>query len=212
MQILPEQGAHYIELTVERDRCYSFVAVAEETLEDLDLHVYGEGTELAENSAVDNFPVVHWCNHLYASVSIELRAYTGFGRCLFQAFVYHPDAEAGTHPLRAALDALGATYAEGFLPAAQPMLDELPTGGENTFDVLLAGGRCYVIAAAGDATVTDLDLLLYAPAGDLAEASLDAEAPPVLRPCLDQGQGGRYRLLTRMTAGFGDYGVVIFGN
>jgi hypothetical protein len=211
-QQLAQSTSDYIDVQVRIGECYSFVGVGDGSLTDLDLHVYGDGIEVGGDTGIDNTPVVHWCNHLFERVSVELRPYSGWGRSLFQVFVHDAEAELPGHPLRAALNAVAGRYAGGYVAAAPSQLDELPTGGEAAFQLTLAGGRCFVIVAVGADTVTDLDLLLYDGAGALVDSDQATDAEPVVRPCIEAGSGGEYRLVSRMVAGFGEYGFRVFAD
>jgi hypothetical protein len=205
--------SRFFDVTVEPGACYTLAAVGEDSLDDLDLHLYGEGVELASDTKVDNTPVVQWCNLAQlARVSAELRAYSGSGRFAFEV-LHHSGQPAGFEgTLWAALEAAVAQYASGLRPAAPPWQDVLPEAGEDSLDTDLLAGHTYVVVGAGAPTVTDLDLVLLDPSGAEVDADLRPDATPVLRYAVPAGGSGTYRIRVIATAGFGPVGLRILSD
>ena len=209
---LAEETSDFLPIDVELGRCYSFLGVAEASDADLDLHLYGEGVEVAADIEISNVSAIHWCNHVFERVSLEIRMYSGSGRYALQLFRETEAGNTADDVLWAALNALAGRYAEGFIPAAAPVVGELALGQEESYDVLLAGGRCYVGIGVGEQTVVDIDLLLESSAGVLLDSDLRPDAEPVLRYCTPESTGGQFRVKVRMVRGYGRFGFRIFGD
>jgi len=208
--MLADSGASvFYEIAVSPDRCYSFVAVGEQTLEDLDLFLYAEGLELTAHTGVDNFPIVHWCNTVFDRVSVELRSYSGHGRFAFEALVHPSMPDGFDETLWAALNSLTGRYAEGARPARAPWMDVLPESRDRLFDVDLVPGRTYVVIAVGGPTVSDLDMLLLNDTGEEVDADLRTDPVAVLRYAVPPESDGRHHVRVVMTAGFGEFGVQV---
>lgn len=207
---LDEGESHYEPIEVDVGACYSFYALAEDIDADLDLHLYGDTVRVAADVDTNREPDIHWCNPGLSRVSLELRMYSGSGRVVFQAFRAGEPSQPDT--LWAHLSAMAGRYAEGYVPAAPPEQAELATGGEARFNLMLAGDRCYVIVGTGVDTVTDLDFFLTDSAGVVVDSDQATHAEPVLRYCVDAGQGGAFELRIVMLSGFGQVGFRVLGN
>lgn len=209
---LAEETSDFLPVDVELGRCYSFLGVAESSGADLDLHLYGEGIELAADIEISGTSTIHWCNHVFERVSLEIRMYSGSGRYALQLFRETETGSSSDDILWAALNALAGRYAEGYLPAAAPVVGELALGQEQSYDVVLAGGRCYIGVGVGEQTVVDIDLFLESPAGALLDSDLRPDAEPVLRYCTPESAGGRFRVRVLMVRGYGRFGFRLFGD
>lgn len=207
-----DDAGHFVPIDVENGVCYTFVAVSEPADSDLDLHVYAEGVELAFDIGVDPSPVVHWCNHVFDRVSLELRMYHGAGRFAFQVFTSIDAQALGGDALWAELNASSAQFAQGFTPASAPILGELALAATVEHQVMLAGGHCYVAVASADPTVHDLDLFLLNASGDQVDSDQEPDARPVLRFCVPPDQGETFVVRVLMAAGYGRYGVRLFSD
>jgi hypothetical protein len=60
-------------------------------------------------------------------------------------------------------------------------------------------------------TVTDLDLQFLTGDGQVVDQDQLSDPEPVLRPpCLEETQGGQYRVIIRMAEGYGEYTLGVF--
>jgi hypothetical protein len=207
-----EQSAYY-ELRVEPSRCYAFVAVGAAELADVDLHVYAGGVAVAADTDAGSTAVVHWCNQVFTQLSVEVRAYQGAGRFLFQVLAREDAPTAVAARLGARLDALSERFAEGYRPALSPHTGVLASGEQAHLELLLAAGRAYVIIAVGVESVGDLDLVLLDAQGlTELDADLDGHAEPVVRYRVDEGAGGPHRLRIVMVEGYGEYALGVYSD
>ena len=209
---LSEESSAFVPIDVERGQCYSFLGVAESSEADLDLHLYAEGIEVAADIEVSSTSTVHWCNLTFDRVSLEARMYSGHGRYALQLFREADGGTSSNDALWAALNSLAGRFAEGFIPAAAPIEGELALGQEESYNIVLAGGRCYVGIGAAETTVVDIDLLLENPAGALLDSDLEPHAEPVLRYCTPEGAGGQFKVRVRMVQGYGRFGFRLYGD
>jgi len=207
-----DDTGHFVPVQVENGVCYTFVAVSEPADSDLDLHVYAEGVELAFDIGVDPSPVVHWCNHVFERVSLEIRMYRGAGRFAFQVFTSTDEQAVSGDVLWAELNALSAQFAEGFTPASAPILGELALAASVEHQVMLSGGHCYVAVATAEPTVHDIDLFLLNASGEQVDSDQEPDARPVLRYCVPADEGADFAVRVSMAAGYGRYGLRLFSD
>jgi len=204
-----DRPSRFVEVPVEPSACYSFFAVSDGSDDDLDLHLYADSVQVAEDVGTDSMPRLHWCNAEFQAVSLELRFYRGAGRYAFQ--IFRSRASGAESPLDQAVNGLAARFADGYRPAADAQHGTLATGGSEDFEIMLAAGRCYAIAAAGAETVTDLDLELRSSDGELVDMDRAPHAEPVLRHCTPI-TSGVFSLRVLMVEGFGDFGFRVFSD
>jgi hypothetical protein len=176
-------------------RCFSFAAVAEEAVTDLDLRVFFGDYEVAADTSRDALPRVHWCrpdSGGAGTVEVLLQAVRGSGAFAFEA----RGADLEPRPamegqLAARLSAMTARYALGFLPAqtlgtsltsegpCQPAMagpaeaaattssqDVLGTGQSASYRCRLPADHCFVFIGVATATAMDLDLTLRRDQGE----------------------------------------------
>lgn len=171
-------------------RCFSFAAVAEEAVTDLDLRVYFGDLEVVADTSSDALPRAHWCrpeSGPAGAVDVLVQAVQGSGAFAFEA----RGADLEPRPamdgqLAARLSAMAARYALGFLPAqtlgtalssegpCQPAPAPAPTGAAVTassqgvlatgqsvsYGCHLPADHCFVLVGVATATALDLDLTL----------------------------------------------------
>jgi hypothetical protein len=84
-------------------RCYTVIGVAEPSINDLDMFLFDpQGSQVAQDQATDNFPIVQACPQTSGTYRVQLKVYAGQGAYAFQVFgsdaTSTPPGAAGTPP------------------------------------------------------------------------------------------------------------------
>ncbi|MBI2896121.1 MAG: hypothetical protein HYY06_21365 [Deltaproteobacteria bacterium] len=91
----------------------------------------------------------------------------------------------------------------GYVPFGEVGGGSLAEGATASHDVVLSGGACYALIAAGGPGVVDLDTRVLGPTGGELARDAASDPRPRLRVC--PRAGGQFRLEVRMFAGTGRY-------
>jgi hypothetical protein len=68
-------------------RCYTVVGVGEPSVTDLDLFLFDQnGTQVAQDQATDNFPIVQVCPSVPGNNRVQVKMYSGYGAFGLQIF------------------------------------------------------------------------------------------------------------------------------
>jgi len=220
-----------VPVDVATGRCVTFVALAGSGVRDLDLRLYdGDGVEAAADSIAGEGGLVHVCPQPLADGAptaphyFVSRAVEGSGAVVAGAFVSDPGAGEGFEglfdgvlapqvPFRGVEERLATSRtllrSRGLLPMSEPLLDSIVEGAELRFVAELEPGRCYVAVARGDDSLTDIDVLLFAPGGAEVARDIGADAEPSLEYCPEAA--GRYTFGARAFEGTGAMGLLVLG-
>lgn len=76
-------GRRSFDFVLPAGSCYKFIATGDADIRDLDLHVARGGSEVARDTATDNFPVASYCATEESRVSVEVKAVSGRGEFAF---------------------------------------------------------------------------------------------------------------------------------
>jgi len=100
-------------------------------------------------------------------------------------------------------------YAQGYVAEGPMITGELARGGSSDHLLVLKTGVCYRVVGVGGEGVSDLDLLLYDPAGVQSNQDSGQDRFPVLgmQSELCPPRGGAYRLQVQMYEGAGRFAV-----
>jgi hypothetical protein len=212
--------------------CYAFATFGGPGVRDSDVFLFDAAgaRQIAGDAGPSPDAVIRdICTTATASYQLRPRLYSGQGPVWFVAMA-RPNAAAGTAtasvtqtPLAIATHAGGvgsggvegsfrrlerALVSLGYQAVDAPVNGTLSTGTEATQSVTLEQGKCYAIAAVGDATVQDLDLFLLDAAGNELDRDYAQDARPVVRVC--PRTTGQYSVRMRMVSGQGGYRVGLF--
>lgn len=68
-------------------RCYTVIGVGEPSVSDLDMFLFdGNGTQVAQDQATDNFPIVQTCPSVPGNFRVQVKMYSGYGAFGLQVF------------------------------------------------------------------------------------------------------------------------------
>jgi len=107
--------------------------------------------------------------------------------------------------LPAALSRLAQRYATGWIAASAAFEGELTDAGTQDYQLVLGSAHCVRVLGASEASLDDLDLLLFDPNGVQVQGDQAADRFPVvgLAYPVCPPQPGAYRLQVRATSGAG---------
>jgi hypothetical protein len=72
---------------LQTGHCYTVVGVADPSVTDLDLFLFDQnGTQVAQDQATDNFPIVQACPSVPGNYRIQVKMYSGYGSFALQVF------------------------------------------------------------------------------------------------------------------------------
>ena len=117
-----------------------------------------------------------------------------------------------TDVLLQGMHAQARRYATGMLVSTPMFRGMLSNGESQEFQAMLQPMRCFKLIGVGGPTVTDLDLMLFAPSGSLLQKDTANDSFPVLgtdQPLCPTSPGA-YRVRVRMYRGAGEFAVQIF--
>jgi hypothetical protein len=91
------------QVDLQSGRCYTVIGVAEPSITDLDMFLFDpQGSQVAQDQATDNFPIVQACPQTSGSYRVQLKVYAGQGAYAFQVFgtdaTSTPPGAGGTPP------------------------------------------------------------------------------------------------------------------
>ena len=74
-------------VALQSGHCYTVVGVGDPSVTDLDLFLFdGMGTQVAQDQATDNFPIVQTCPSVPSNFRIQVKMYSGYGAFGIQVF------------------------------------------------------------------------------------------------------------------------------
>ncbi|MFI5306903.1 MAG: hypothetical protein ACHQ53_06115 [Polyangiales bacterium] len=123
----------------------------------------------------------------------------------------HDEPPAGATP-EDAVEAMAKRRARAMLPDGPMLRAELRQGGHRDQLLVLRGGNCYRVLAAGDEGIEDLDLFLFDPNGVLTQQDPAQDRYPTLgvQSELCPPVSGAYRLQASAYKGSGTYALRVY--
>jgi len=74
-------------VSLQSGHCYTVVGVGEPSVSDLDMFLFDQnGTQIAQDQATDNFPIVQVCPSVPGSYRVQVKMYSGYGQFGLQVF------------------------------------------------------------------------------------------------------------------------------
>ncbi len=216
---LTADGAQSFRVPVARGQCYRFMAVGGEGVQDVDLHAYVGGTRVGSDSGHDSNPVASYCATADGHAEVRMHMYRGGGEFVFRTFRARAEGgPVGTIPVGGGDDfvstkmrELHAKVGQGRAAVTPLRRGRLQTSRSCTWATELQGGHCYTILSVGAPSAHDMDLTINDPSGNrVADDTEGAGAQRTATTC--PPFTGPYRVNVRMTAGYGPFGVQVFGN
>jgi hypothetical protein len=212
---LGPRGTASLEVPLTEARCYEFLGVGGEGVQDLTLTIEVDGREVAADRISGVRPAARWCAPKSVRAVVRVAMYGGAGA--FAVGVYEQKGAASLEIGGAESDfvanrlrQLYAQFGMGRAAAAPAVRGNLQEGAEQAFEFSVSAGRCYTVIGVADPTVKDLDVVVYDKAG--AEVQRDAThggfAVVSSSPC--PSSTGAYTVKVRATAGSGQFGAQLF--
>ncbi|MFO8072621.1 MAG: hypothetical protein R6V85_12180 [Polyangia bacterium] len=210
-----------VRMKLDGRRCYKFVAVADEGVNDLRMSVLADGEEVAGDRISGRRPVAQWCAPERTDVEIRLLVTGGSGRLALGVYgvssaasdaapekVGGPESDFVANRIRQ----LHVQYGRGRAAISPVFRGNLSTNGEQVFEVRLQAGHCYTVIAAGNPSVKDIDVVLLDRSGSEIQrddtrsgfTALDTDPCPRFT--------GRYTVEIEMKRGFGQFGAQVFSD
>lgn len=123
----------------------------------------------------------------------------------------HDEPPAGATP-EDAVAAMAKRHARAMLPDGPVLRGELRQGGHRDQLLVLRGGSCYRVLAAGGDGIDDLDLFLFDPNDVLSQQDPAQDRFPTLgvQSDLCPPVSGAYRLQASMYKGSGSYALRVY--
>lgn len=215
-ETLQEMASRDFELSLEGGKCYAVLAVGDNGVRNLDLQLL-KGTRVLDEDVEPNArPIVRVCATDSGNFTVKVRATSGQGRFLYQAYKW-PRGTRGPFGLRGLIyvrlaEVTSLLSVEGFAPDSDfaPELGEVTT--ERSHHLTLRGGaggaqQCYAVLAVGGDGVRDLDAVLSDHGTRLAEDGTD-NAFPSVRYCVTDDR--EVDLTVRAARGSGQYFYQVF--
>jgi hypothetical protein len=187
-------------------------------VQDIDLHAFVGGARVASDTGHDASPVAAYCAPADGRAEVRLHMYRGGGEFAYRT--YKARAEGGpvaAIPVGGGTDFVATKMRETHAKVGQgrgaltPLRrGRLETSRSCTWAVDLEGGRCYTVIAVGSPSAHDIDLTVTDPSGN--RVAEDAEGAANVRTASTCPPiPGPFRVSVRMTAGYGVFGVQVFG-
>jgi hypothetical protein len=211
-------------LNVVPDRCYTYAALAEGELHDVDISVYdADGEEIARDIRPDRDAFVQLCPAAAQTLQVELRARPpGMGIVLLQSFAADAASVGGANtlwlgermawqasatPLAQALDATRSLLeAQGYAHPATSATSSFAPGESREQRVTLEAGHCTAIAAVVGRGLGRVSLAAHTANGDFLARGTFHGAASVAILCPTARE--ELQLHVRADVGTGDAAVV----
>ena len=232
-----EGQSRAIPFTLDEAGCVGVLAVGHRRVHDIDLALYTEsGIALVQDVEVDARPYVRFCGAEGLTLVATLHMYKGQGEVRLVRFadapadlpdlhrtvgecfaggggMRRPSADVGPpppgRPLAEQLEEVRAELgALGYSDHDSERSGTLQIQQREAHAMSLPPGRCYAVAAVGDAGVIDLDLFVRTPVGVELARDVERDASAVARLCVDDQPA--HVVEVRMFQGAGDYRVRAF--
>jgi hypothetical protein len=217
--VIGDDAAADFDFEMDKGYCYSLVVVGLGGLGDLDATVTSEGIKLASAAKPGARLDLEVCPEKDLVATLKVGSHSGHGPVAFRPFrsesevdqVFVPVGGLGSSYVAKAIRKLHAKEGKE-RPAVSEFLEgNLTTAKTETFELELKGGLCYTVLAVGVPSVKDLEVTLLSPLGEEV-AHVKAGGPKAVvhtSPC--PKWSGTYKLGVKMFAGYGNFGVQVFG-
>lgn len=172
---------------VEAGVCYAVVAVADDDV-DIDARVRRDGLVVAQDVSLDSYPIVEWCPSTAGTETVTIRAFGGAARVEYAMYVDPDTRAAATGELDELSNRLAAHVAGSaprWTPSGGQWRSTFAAPGERTMTVDVPERRCVAVAAVGQTTVTDIDLLMESSEGVELSRDFALDATPLVAYCAD---------------------------
>lgn len=84
---LQTSGAQDFSVNLQSGHCYTVIGVGDPSVTDLDMFLFdGTGTQVAQDQATDNFPIVQNCPSVPGNFRVQVKMYSGYGNFGLQIF------------------------------------------------------------------------------------------------------------------------------
>lgn len=215
---LTADGSQSYVVQVTRGSCYRFLAVGGDGVQDIDLHAFVGGARVASDTGHDANPIASYCAPADGRAEVRLHMYRGGGEFAYRTFKARAEGgPVGAIPVGGGSDFVAtkmrdthAKVGQGRAAVTPLRRGRLQTSKSCTWAVDLDGGHCYTVIAVGSPSAHDIDLSLLDPSGNRvaedAEGSVNVRTASTCPPF-----PGPHRVTVRMTAGYGAFGVQVFG-
>jgi hypothetical protein len=161
--------------------CYTWIAAGETGQSDLDIAVRVNGVVVAEDDAVDDWPIANYCAAADVAATVDLLMYSGAGGFAFNTYSRF---FGGADALEIQMNYLASLFASDHMPNGPITRGSLAQGGEQSYPLQLEGGACYTIIGTAGPGVGDIDFFLNDTAsGQVVQSDVAPDAAPVVGVC-----------------------------
>lgn len=217
---LGHRNSQTLDVTLDLPRCYKFIAIGGEGVQDLTMSVLVDGREVASDRISGKRPVAQWCAPGRVHAQLKLTMYGGAGGFAVgvygarKATIASPEKVGGpdTDFIANRIRQLHIQYGKGRAAVSQVFRGNLSTNNEKVFKVKLNAGHCYTIIGAGSPSVKDLEVSLLNQSGSELQKDETRNGYPVMDtdPC--PSFTGVYTVKAKMLRGFGQFGIQVFSD
>lgn len=209
-------GTQDYQVQLEGGRCYAILAVGDNSVQDLDLHLLDQrGREVDRDIATDARPTVRVCPTASGTYTMRVEMASGQGAYVYAPYRW-PRGTSGPFGLSglswvrmsevtALLRVEGYEPDPGFTPGQGRLRRQGATGSHQ---VELYGGQCYAVVVVGGEGVNDLDVTLSQGNTQLSSDYGSRNAFPSVRHCVPTD--GNFSFTITAADGSGEYHYQIF--
>ena len=216
---LGHRNSETLDVTLDLPRCYKFIAVGGEGVQDLTMSVIVDGKEVASDRISGQKPVAQWCAPGRVNAKVKLTMYGGAGAFAVgvygakKASVVSPEKVGGPEKdfIANRIRQIHVQYGKGRAAVSQVLRGNLSTNNEKVFKVKLTAGHCYTIVGVGCPSVKDLEISVIDNGREL-QKDKTRNGYPVMDtdPC--PTFTGQYIIKAKMIRGFGQFGIQVFSD
>lgn len=197
-QSLADDGVQNFSMDLVAGQSYSVVGFCDKDCSDLDITVYApNGSEVAEDSATDDAPVVTFNATQSGRYKLAVKMYEcSVSPCFFSAAVYRGTGSGAMTPMQAVgnqdtnqfdqqvlnqLDLLeNESTGRGMTRLFRSPLFRLDEGASQDYNVTLTGGKTYMIAGVCDNDCPDMDIKLLDASGNEIAEDTQTDSVPIV--------------------------------
>ena len=206
---LREGRSANLTFAVEAGKCYRAVGVTEPGITNLDLTLFIDNQQVAEDIEPGSTPVVGTCTAAAGAARIDVWAVQGAGGYALAVYDGNQPATASTgaaaeNPLFTLLDSTANTLSAGSTRASQPFTGRLAIAGTQQYDISLQAGKCYALVGISDAGNLDLEISSGA---QVLGRDTDLDTTPGVLLCPQAATTVRAKLTLLSAAGNFAFGV-----